>query len=97
MISRIDQLARKNWRPDTGNPCVEWDQCVEWRMSSFNEDRPTAVDKLLSSHEGSALWQRCCSWDAKQPKVVIEDGRETKTGNWLNKGGGTVRRIVRKP
>jgi hypothetical protein len=59
--------------------------------------RSQAVDRLLATRDGSDLWLRCCGFDALVPKVVIENGVSTKTGDCLNAGGGVARRIVRKP
>jgi hypothetical protein len=96
MTSRIEELARANLKPTNADPCTLWDDAVSWRMATYGENRLQAVDRLLATHSGSDLWQRCCSWDARQPKI-LPDG--TKSGNWLNNGDGTgiARRIPRNP
>src|SRR5262252_6133507 len=93
MTEPSEQLAAANLQPVDADACQEWDSAVTWRMSVFHEDRPTAVDRLLATHEGAAKWLRCQKWDAEQPKIV--DG--VRTGNWGNKAPATLRRIVRKP
>jgi hypothetical protein len=95
MMSKIEALAARNAKSVDVNPCAEWDALVAARMASDNCDRSVAVDRCLVKH--SDLWLRCQAFDARQPKVVIENGVEIKTGNWLNAGGGVARRIVRKP
>jgi hypothetical protein len=97
MTSRVDELARANLKPAGADPCTEWDAAVEWRMATYGEDRSQAVDRLLSTHQGSDMWLRCQAWDARQPKTIIQDGVRIRTGNWGNAGSGTMRRIPRKP
>jgi hypothetical protein len=89
--SRIEKLAAINMRPIGADPCELWDQLVAERMALDNCDRSVAVDRCLSKH--SDVWMRCCQYDAAKPKVV--DG--IKTGNWLNSGSATLRRIPRRP
>jgi hypothetical protein len=97
MPNRIDELARANLKQDDANPCVAWDHAVEWRMQTYNEDRAQATDRLQATRDGSDLWLRCQAWDARQPKTVVQDGIQIKTGNWTNSGPGTFRRIPRRP
>jgi hypothetical protein len=84
-------------RPVTLMPMEEWDRAVAERMDRDQCSRDCAVDRLLATAAGSALWGRACTWDAAQPKVVIENGREVRSGNWGSSGFATLRRVPRRP
>jgi hypothetical protein len=96
-MSKIEALATANIKPVATNPCVTWDAMVEARMARDDCSRSVAVDRSLAAREGSDAWQVCCSWDARQPKTIEQNGRQIKTGNWLNAGDGVARRIPRAP
>jgi hypothetical protein len=96
-MSKIEALAAANMKPVGANPCVTWEEMVAARMASDNCNRATAVDRLLSQPGGSDGWLRCQEWDARQPKTIEQNGRQVKTGNWLNAGDGIARRIPRVP
>ncbi len=91
---RIEELAAKNLEPAAPDPCAIWDGMVAAKMQQDGLPRSGAVVRLLSTHEGSNAWMRCCGWDAARPKI-LPDG--TKSGNWLNQGSGFARRVPRQP
>lgn len=94
---RIEVLTQANLKTLSANPCQVWDAMVEARMARDGCARSVAVDRLLVAAVGSDAWQVCCSWDAQQPKVIEQSGRQIRTGNWLNAGDGVARRIPRAP
>jgi hypothetical protein len=94
---RIEQLAAANVKAVPANPCELWNGMVAAKMARDDCARSVAVDRLLATREGSDAWQVCCSWDARQPKTIMQNGRQVKTGNWLNNGNGIARRIPRSP
>jgi hypothetical protein len=95
---RIEALAAANLRSVPGNPCVAWDQMVAARMASDDCARSVAVDRCLASASGADAWAKCQSWDAEQPKTIEQNGRQIKSGNWLNANpSGFARRIPRQP
>ena len=96
--SKIEgSAAPRRARPVTLMPMEEWDRAVAERMDRDRCSRDCAVDRLLATAAGSALWGCACTWDAAQPKVVIENGREVRSGNWRNSGFATLRRVPRRP
>ena len=97
-MGHIEDLARQDLREAVVDPCQIWDTLVEMRMQQDGVSRSVAVDRCLSTHQGSAAWQACCSWDSAQPKTIEQNGRQIKSGNWLNANpGGVARRIPRAP
>jgi hypothetical protein len=94
-MSKIEALAAANIKPAVPTPVEEWDQAVGQWMERDKCSRSAAVDRILARTDwGSALWQRACTWDAAQPKILA-DG--TRSGNWGNRGTGIVRRVPRAP
>ena len=96
-MSRIEQLAAANLKPANLSPMEEWDKAVAERANRDQCPRDAAVDRLLATVWGSSLWNRAASWDARQPKVVIENRRQVRTGNWGSSNPATLRRIPRRP
>jgi hypothetical protein len=90
----IQELAQANLRPTPRDPCLIWDEMVAAKMAQDGCDRPAAVDRLLSSHEGATAWRCCAAWDGRRAKI-LPDG--TKSGNWGNQGNGVARRVPRAP
>ena len=94
---RIEELAQANLRAVSENPCELWDRLVSEKMASDNCARSVAVDRCLATASGSDAWLKCQGWDAAQPKIIKQNGRQVKSGNWGNAGSGTVRRVPRAP
>jgi hypothetical protein len=92
---KVGPLAAHNAKPANIDPCAEWDALVATRMAADNCSRSVAIDRCLVKN--SDLWLRCQAWDARQPKTIEQNGRQVKTGNWLNAGDGIARRIPRSP
>jgi hypothetical protein len=97
LMGRIEELAAQNLKADASDPCAQWDGIVSEKMLRDGSDRPAAVDRLLATASGSDAWLKCQAWDAERPKVIEQNGRRIKSGNWLNRGDGTCRRIPRSP
>lgn len=93
-MGRIEELAAKNLKAVPANPCAVWDAMVAEKMARDDCSRSVATDRLISRPEGSDAWLKCQAWDAEQRKI-LPDG--TKSGNWLNRGNGVVRRVPRAP
>jgi hypothetical protein len=91
---QIEELAQANLKPVPADPCALWDDLVRQKMAADDCVRSIAVDRLLSTAVGSDAWQKCCAYDAAQPKILA-DG--SKSGNWKNQGNGFARRVPRQP
>ena len=96
-MSKIEELAARTAKPVTLDLMQQWDEAVVEKMDRDRCPRDAAVDRLLATPAGSALWNSACSWWAAQPRIVVEAGREVRSGNWQNSGLATLRRIPRAP
>jgi hypothetical protein len=95
--SRIEQLASVNAKPAILDPMAEWDRAVAEKMGRDRCPRDSAVDRLLATPAGSSLWNAANMWWAAQPRTVVENGVQVRSGNWTNTGFATLRRIPRRP
>jgi hypothetical protein len=95
--SHIEQLASANAKPAVVDLMAEWDAAVAARAERDKCPRDAAVDRLLATPAGSSLWNKANMWWAAQPRTVVENGREVRSGNWQNSGFATLRRIPRRP
>jgi hypothetical protein len=94
---RIEELAAANLKEVPRDPCVIWDEMVAAMMASDDCARSVAVDRCLATREGSDAWRVCAAWEARRAKTIEQNGRQIKTGNWLNEGDGVARRVPRAP